>query len=270
MKNKTGIFFRSYLLQGFWNYAQLQNIGLLFILMPHLKDIYKNNKDGMARSVARNLEAFNSNPVFSTYAIGAMLRQEERLAVLPAAILSNEEREFRIIRASTANTAASIGDRLFWGLLKPLSLLLGLLVLLFFGVRISEYYFTGNHLTAIYAAALAVSLLVYNIPATLVRFKGLGDGYDGNENNFYGLVKVNWNKIIYLLKMFGQVCIIIIVFWEFCSKITSVPTEAGYIIRMSLLAAFMFMSALMRKFRIPNAVLYIITSAVFACAAFLD
>lgn len=270
MKNKLGIFLRSYLLQGFWNYAQMQNIGLLFILMPSLKDIYKDNKDGLANAATRNLEAFNSHPVLSSYAIGAMLRQEEKLVSFPPEILANEEREFRIIRASTANTAAAIGDRLFWGVLKPLSLLLCLLVLFICGVQICSYNFTENNLTLICAAGLAISLLAYNIPAVFARLKGFKDGYNGNENNFYGLIRINWNKIIYALKIFGQICAIIIIFWGLYARATDLDTGAEYIIGVSLLVAFMFMSVLMRKFHIPNAVLYLIASVIFAAASFLD
>ncbi|MDR0645780.1 MAG: PTS system mannose/fructose/sorbose family transporter subunit IID [Elusimicrobiota bacterium] len=270
MKNKLRIFFRSYLLQGFWNYAQMQNIGLLFILMPNLEDIYKDNKDGLANAVARNLEAFNSNPILSSYAIGAMLRQEEKLVSFPPAILANEEREFRIIRATTANTAAAIGDRLFWGVLKPLSLLLCLLVLFVCEVQICSYNFTDNNLTAICAAGLALSLLAYNIPAVFVRLKGLKDGYNGNENNFYGLIRVNWNKMIYALKISGQICVIIVIFLGLYSRAAALNTGAEYIIGVSLLVAFMFMSVLMRKFHIPNVVLYLLASAIFAAASFLD
>jgi mannose/fructose/N-acetylgalactosamine-specific phosphotransferase system component IID len=237
--------------------------------MPSLKNIYKDNKDGLARAVSRNIEAFNTNPVLSNYAVGAMLRQEEKIVSLPPAILENEEREFRIIRASVANTAAAIGDRLFWGVLKPLSLLLFLLALFACGVQIFAYDFTGDNLIIICAAGLVLSLLAYNIPAIFVRFKGLKDGYNGNENNFYGLVRVNWNKTIYVLKILGQICVIIVILWGLYAR-SAALTGAEYIIGVCLLFAFMFMSALMRKIRIPNAFLYIIASIIFAAASFFS
>ena len=127
MKILSRVFLRSYLLQGFWNYAHMQNIGVLFALTPALNDIYKRDAEGLRRAVARNIEAFNTNPVLSTYSLGALIGQERKIAAVPpadvpASALSrqDEEREYRIIRAGTANTAASLGDRLFWATLKPL------------------------------------------------------------------------------------------------------------------------------------------------------
>ena len=122
MQNNFGIFLRTFLLQGYWNFARLQNVGMLYIMDPVLKRLYKNRPAIYLRAKARNLETFNSHPSMSVYSIGAMIKQEEKLASLEGEELIEEEREWRIIRASTANTAASIGDRLFWAVLKPLSL----------------------------------------------------------------------------------------------------------------------------------------------------
>jgi PTS system mannose-specific IID component len=269
MKNKLSLFFRSFLLQGFWNSAQMQNIGFLFIVMPTLKRIYKDDKTGYRRAIARNLEAFNSNPVLSVYSIGALIKQEEKLAALPEAARASEEREWRIIKVGLSNTAASLGDRLFWATLKPLSLVL-CFVILFAGETefLHEEGFKGGFYFTV-GLALAGSLLLYNLPAIVARYRGLSDSYYGTEDTFYGLIKINWNKIINFLKTLGQVFTVFIIFFGLYVRFRREAVDADSITRVSLLLAFIILSIFMKKLNIPNIFLYLIGTMVFAVASFL-
>ena len=265
----VSLFFRSFLLQGFWNYAQMQNIGVLFILLPALKRIYKNDKEGFRNALARNMEAFNSQPVMSAYSIGAMLQQEQKIAAAPPPARPEEEREYRIIRVSTANTAASIGDRLFWGTLKPLSLTLCLVVL--FGEEVQVLYEGAPAEAVAFAAALALagSLLIYNVPALAARFKGLIDSYGGNEENFYGLIKINWNKALYFLKTLGQIFTVFIILYGLYIKFRGAPADIGSATKLSLLVSFLVLGIIMKKFNVPAVVLYLAATAVFVAASVL-
>ncbi|MDR1683900.1 MAG: PTS system mannose/fructose/sorbose family transporter subunit IID [Elusimicrobiota bacterium] len=269
-KNTLSLFLRSFLLQGFWNYALMQNVGFFYIVLPQLKRLYGADKAALQRAAARNLEAFNSQPVMSGYSIGALLKQEAIIKKTPPARLQEEEREWRIIRAASASTAASIGDRLFWATLKPLSLVLYLVILFAGGVD-----FLGAHAQdegqVFFTAALALTgaLLIYNAPAFVVRLKGLLDGYGGDEDNFYGLINLNWNKIIYFLKTLGQVLTIFVIFYGIYVHFSSVVIDAGVITRFSLLLAFTVLSIFMKRLNIPNIFLYITATLVFALAAIL-
>jgi mannose/fructose/N-acetylgalactosamine-specific phosphotransferase system component IID len=248
----------------------MQNLGVLFIVGPSLKRIYNNDKDGYRRAVARNLEAFNSNPVMSTYSIGAMIKQEEKIsACLNEQDRYDEEREWRIIKIGTANTAASLGDRLFWATLKPLSLVLCFVVL--FGVEadvLQEEVFQGELLFVVFLA-LAGSFLLYNLPALAARYGGLVYSYGGDEENFYGLVKINWNKIIYFLKTLGQIFTVIVIFYGLYIRFKGTTLDPDTITRLSLLIAFIILSIFMRKLNIPNIFLYLIATVVFSVASFL-
>jgi hypothetical protein len=284
MKILSRVFLRSYLLQGFWNYAQMQNIGALFALTPALEDIYKQDAQGLRRAAARNLEAFNTNPVLSTYVLGALIGQERKIAAaplapvrpgpcagLPAAPLSrqDEEREYRIIRAGTANTAASLGDRLFWATLKPLSLVLCLAVLLCSQVQIMHEDLPSGG--AVFEAALAVlaSLLLYNVPAAAARVKGLIDGSRGTEDDFYGFIKINWNRIIYFLKTLGQVFTVFVIFCGLYLRFRGTDVNIDLAARFALCAAFAVLSIFMKKLNIPNIFLYLGAAAFFAAASLL-
>jgi len=269
MKKLLPVFFRSFLLQGFWNYTQLQNIGMLFIMMPSLKRVYKDNKEGLKRAMVRNLESFNSQPVMSTYSIGAMLKQEQKVAAATPMSRPEEEREYRIIRSSTANTAASLGDRLFWATLKPLSLVLCFFVLFSGEVQVLREEAHDGEIVFIVMLALIGSLLVYNVPALVTRFKGLLDSYNGSEDDFYGLIKVNWNKVIYFLKTLGQIFTVFVLIYGLYIRFKDSEIDVDYVTRISLLAAFLFLGVLMKKLNIPSVALYIAATLVFAAASFL-
>lgn len=266
---RMNIILRSFLLQGFWNFSQMQNIGALFILMPSLRDIYGKDKVKFARAVARNLETFNSHPVMSTYSFGAMLKQEQRIAACPLEKLQEEEREWRIIRASTANTAASIGDRLFWATLKPLSLVLCFAILSTGRVNVLMEGIYKGEMFFIVTLALGGSLLVYNIPALAVRAKGLVDSYNGGEDNFYGLINLNWNKVITFLKTLGQIFTVFVIFYGLYIRFRDSSMDADFITKLSLLVAFIILSIFMKKLNIPNIFLYLIATIVFGIASFL-
>jgi PTS system mannose-specific IID component len=269
MKRTVSTFLKSYLLQGFWNYTQMQNIGLLYIILPHLKEFYKGDAEAYKRAVARNLESFNSNPVLSTYSIGAMIKHEEKISQTPAYLCAEEERELRIIRASTSNTAASIGDRLFWATLKPLSLVICFFVIFGSDVEVLREELHGRAVLVTAVLALLGSLLIYNIPAVVVRFKGLVDSYNGTEDNFYGLINLNWNKIIYFLKTLGQIFTVFVIFYGLYISFRGTSLDADSVTRLSLLTAFIVLSVFMKKLNIPNIFLYLTATAVFGIASFL-
>lgn len=260
---------RSLFLQSFWNYAKFQNIGVLHIVQPSLKIIYQKNELLYKRAVARNLEGFNCNPVMSLYSIGAMLRQEEKLSTCTKLNFHQEEREWRIIRASTANTAASLGDRLFWATLKPLSLVVCIFVL--FAGQIHILHETGSSRQTLLTILLALigSLLVYNIPAFVIRAKGFFDGYRGTEDNFYGLINLNWNKTIFFLKTLGQIFTLAIFVYGVYMRFKGSSVDADTITKGSLLVAFVILTLFMKKLNMPSIFLYIIGAVLFALASLL-
>ncbi len=256
-------------MQGFWNFARLQNVGMLYIMEPALRRIYEGRPQVYSRAKSRNLETFNTHPAMSGYSIGAMIKQEEKLAEKEGDELLEEEREWRIIRASTANTAASIGDRLFWATLKPLSLVFSFVILFVGQVDVlQENVSAAQSLTAA-LLALAGSLLIYNIPVWIIKFKGLADGYQGNEDNFYGLINLNWNRMIVFLKLLGQILVLFVIFYAIYIRFRKSSADPESIARISLLAAFLILSIFMRKLNIPNIFLYLAATAVFSLAAFL-
>lgn len=263
------IFLRTFLLQVFWNYRKMQNVGRLFVVMPVLINLYKDNKDGLQRAIMRNLDPFNTNPVMSSYSIGAMLRQEEKVSQAQPAKLIEEEREWRIVSVSTANTAASLGDRFFWATLKPFSLLILVAALYLVQVYTFKNLDTPAEKVLVSLGAVLLSLFVYNIPALLVRYKGLKDSYNGSEDNFYGLIKVNWNKIVYLTKIIGQILTIILFVYSAYISFSGDKISADILVKLSLIVSFLVLSLVIRKFNIPSMYLYIAATLIFCVASMI-
>lgn len=264
------IFLRTFFLQMFWNYRKMQNVGRLFIVMPILKEIYKDKPEMLKKAIARNLDAFNSNPVMSVYSLGAMIKQEEKIAKTELLRLPSEEREWRIISISTANTAASLGDRLFWATLKPFSLVVLILILYAVQIHTLKNIDTPHELVLSATIAIVASLLVYNIPALIIRNKGLKDSYDGTEDNFYGLININWNKIIYILKTLGQALTCGIFIYSIYVSFVGEGLSADVITKVALLVSFLVLSLWTKKLNIPNMYLYMLATLIFCVAAIVS
>ena len=268
--NFFGIFFRSFFLQIFWNYRKMQNVGRLFIVLPVLKQIYKDNPEMLKRAIIRNLDAFNTNPVMSSYSIGAMLKQEEKISQTEKVRLLGEEREWRIISVSTANTAASLGDRLFWATLKPFSLVLLILALYLLQIYTLKGIDTPKEMVFAAILAICISLFVYNVPALYVRYQGLKDSYNGSEDNFYGLIKLNWNKIIYFLKTVGQILTFGIFIYSIYVNFVGEKLSADLLTKTALLVSFLVLSIWTRRMNIPNIYLYIVATIIFCAASIIS
>lgn len=270
MKNIFNVYIRTFFLQAYWNFARLQNIGMLYIMEPVLNRLYKKRPEMYLRAKSRNMETFNSQPCMSTYSIGAMIKQEEKIATVKTGeALLHEEREWRIIRASTANTAASIGDRLFWATLQPLSLVFCFVILFVGQVDILREEVVSQQSIIGAIAGVFGSLLVYNLPALFIRFKGLKESYNGSEDNFYGLINLNWNKTMSFLKLLGQILVVFVILYGVYVRFRGSAVDVDFIARISLLAGFLVLSIFMRKMNIPYIFLYLIATLVFGLASLL-
>jgi mannose/fructose/N-acetylgalactosamine-specific phosphotransferase system component IID len=263
------IFLRTFLLQIFWNYRKMQNVGRLLIVYPVLAEIYKDNPKSFKRALLRNLDAFNTNPVMSSYSIGAILKQEEKIVKTEDLKLPEEERELRVISISTANTAASLGDRLFWATLKPFSLLILIITLYVAHIYTFKNLDTPAEMTGAALGAVVLSLLIYNVPALLIRYKGLKDSYNGTEDDFYGLIKINWNKIIYVLKSIGQILTFCIFVYSVYISFSDEALSSDLLTKLALLISFLVISIWVRKVNIPIIYLYIVATFIFCAASFI-
>ncbi|MDF1534947.1 MAG: PTS system mannose/fructose/sorbose family transporter subunit IID [bacterium] len=114
-RDRLRLLFRSFALQGSWNFPRMQGLGFLYAIAPWLRKAA--GKD--ARSVFRlHLGYFNTNPYMATYVLGVVARLEEE----------GRGEESVQMRTNLMGPLGAIGDGLYWASFRPLCLLSALLI----------------------------------------------------------------------------------------------------------------------------------------------
>ncbi len=105
---------RSLSLQASWNHQRMQNLGLLWNVLPWLRRQKRHiNQDRLF--FRRYYGFFNTNPYLANFLIGGLVRLEEDRSAGPEI-----ESEFiGTFRDSVGRAFASLGDQLFWLGLRP-------------------------------------------------------------------------------------------------------------------------------------------------------
>jgi mannose PTS system EIID component len=112
---------RSFLHQASWNFERMQNLGLLYQLLPGLRRLYGGNPP--AAVLQRYTGYFNTHPYLANWVAGTVLRLEERRLAGEAVPVDAEA-----FRKMVMAPYAAIGDALFWGALRPLAAVIGLVL----------------------------------------------------------------------------------------------------------------------------------------------
>ena len=160
-------FFRTFYIQGTWNYPGMLNFGLLFTLIPFFHS-YRKNISLNTFPWNYHSEFFNTHPIFASYIIGALIKMEENR--LQDSTLS--EKEISYYKARWSQALGAMGDRYFWKYLRPLASLAGATMLLI------TYPWSKIEITL----SLSLFLLIYNIPHLQHRYRGLDIGYNFGKN----------------------------------------------------------------------------------------
>lgn len=154
------VFLRSFIIQAVWNYQSMLSIGFCFALSPIGKKLFKS-KEKLNAFYNRHLNFFNAHPYFSSFALGAIAKIEEELA-------AKKNPDYEIIskfKNALIGPLGAIGDQLVWGTIKPTSVLIGLIGVVFIVDVQSKIYF------------IFLLLLIYNIPHIYIRLFGIFMGY---------------------------------------------------------------------------------------------
>ena len=146
------VFLRSFLIEIMWNYPRMQNVGFTFCLLPALDRLITDEKRRKEVTL-RQIESGNTNPAFAPMCIGAISRlEEEDSAQNPAQI-----------KKRLMSTLAAQGDRIFWGILRPVSSLISVSIAM---------------MSSSYLLAPIIALLIYNVPNVVIRYVGFHAGWD--------------------------------------------------------------------------------------------
>jgi len=133
------MFLRSFMIQGSWNYRTLIGHGFAFVLLPALREIYRDRPADLRAAVTRHADVFNSHPYVIGIAAGAVARLEAE---------AEDPELIRRFKTALRGSLGSFGDRLVWAGWRPVCALLAL-VLAFAGL---PWWFCAGAFLGIYNA----------------------------------------------------------------------------------------------------------------------
>jgi len=153
LKQLRRVFFRSFALQGSWNFEGLQGLGFLYVIAPALRFLY--NDEARKAAFERHLGYFNTHPFLASPIVGSVLHLEESRANGMETVVDVQD-----YKAMTMAPYAAMGDALFWGGIRPLAAGIAL----FFAAKDSLW-------------APVVFLVLFNAPHVWIRCFGFFHGY---------------------------------------------------------------------------------------------
>ena len=71
-----GVFLRSNLFQGSWNFERMQALGFCFSMVPVIRRLYPENNDERKQAIKRHLEFFNTHPYVAAPVLGVTMAME--------------------------------------------------------------------------------------------------------------------------------------------------------------------------------------------------
>jgi len=190
----AAMFLRSFFIQAGWNYERNQNIGFAFALLPALRRVY-GSTERFYSALLRNLEFFNTQPYMAGFILGNVAKMEEKLSAGPET--AETIKIVSGVKQALASSFASIGDRIFWGRLKPMTTQLCLIVWTLGGFY--GWLFTSR---AEYPPVWLIMLgpvsgaAVYSLFSIYWRWKGLRAGFECGGTSNCGLDAMEWPRFI--------------------------------------------------------------------------
>ena len=151
-----GVFIRSNLFQGSWNFERMQALGFCFSMVPAIRRLYPENNDARKQAIKRHLEFFNTHPYVAAPVLGVTLAMEEQRAN-GAEI---DDGAINGIKVGLMGPLAGVGDPIFWGTVRPVFAALG----------------AGNAMSGSLLGPLLFFIL-FNAVRLLTRYYGVAYGY---------------------------------------------------------------------------------------------
>ena len=114
-RDRISVWFRSFFIQGSWNYERMQNGGWAFAMIPAIKKLYTTKED-RAAALERHLEFFNTHPYVASPILGVTLALEEERANGMAI----DDITIQGVKVGMMGPLAGIGDPVFWFTVRPI------------------------------------------------------------------------------------------------------------------------------------------------------
>ncbi len=149
-------FWRSFVLQGCFNYERMQNVGFCYSMIPVFKRLYKTPEE-ISAALKRHLSFFNTTPQVVSFITGACIALEEENKKSDGGF---DIESIAALKAALMGPVAGIGDSFFWGTFRIIAAGVGC------GLASQ-----GSILGAV------LFLMIFNVPHYAARYYGLKLGY---------------------------------------------------------------------------------------------
>lgn len=162
-KVRNKVFLR-WFLQGEsgWNYEKMQGSGYCYSIMPALKEIYKDDPDGLQQAVKNHLQFFNTTPHTANIILGVNMAVEQE-------VKQSGKDAIASIKTGLMGPLAGVGDSLF-----------GVIIDTIFGSIAAYMALEGNPMGSI--IWIAVSAIAITAARYLMLEMGYKQGTDVVKN----------------------------------------------------------------------------------------
>ncbi|WP_340616323.1 PTS mannose transporter subunit IID [Xenorhabdus entomophaga] len=116
-----GVFLRSNLFQGSWNFERMQALGFCFSMVPAIRRLYPENTEERKQALKRHMEFFNTHPYVAAPILGVTMAMEEQRANGA----NIDDGAINGIKVGLMGPLAGVGDPIFWGTVRPVFAALG-------------------------------------------------------------------------------------------------------------------------------------------------
>lgn len=184
--SKTQVFFRSFLVQAFWNFERIQNLGFAYCIYPFLHNIYPD-KEKRKKALLRHLEFFCTHPYMVNLLLGLVVSMEEKLARNEKGISENQISQ---IKSHLSGPLAALGDSFFWHTWRSFCVIIAS-SLFFFGPEQND---PGQAFLAVF-----LFLVMYNMLHIPVRWFGFSYAYKQGMQIIATIERfrvLNWGKLL--------------------------------------------------------------------------
>lgn len=163
-----------------YSYDKMQALDFLYAMTPVINRYYSSKQD-RADGYSRHFELYNCNPRTGAIILGIAASMEKVASEDP----SFDKDSINNVKVSLMGPLAGIGDSIFWGSLRIISLSIGI-----------SLCAKGNPL------GILVHILLYNVPAVLVNYYGVFAGFNLGTQF---MAKANESGILQLVTEAAQI-----------------------------------------------------------------